>query len=373
MKYFKIGDCTVSALGYGCMRFPTVEDDVSRVDMEKTAALIDIAISGGINYFDTAWMYHGGTSESVIGKILSKYPRDSYYIADKFPGLDNSPFYKMEQIFSTQLERTGMEYFDFYLCHNVSEKNIDMYFDESVGAIDFLLKKKAEGKIRHLGFSTHGSIKTIKRFLDAYGKHMEFCQIQLNWLDWTFQNAERKVALLREYGLPVFVMEPVRGGRLTTLPESIAERLRKANPEYTAAEWALRFAGGTDGVALTLSGMSNEEQLRQNLGIFDDATLTDTERQTLVEAGREMASVGTVPCTACQYCTAYCPLELNIPWFIEHYNNHVFSKRDTPPNPKAFDVVPENKRPSACLSCHRCESVCPQHIKITEVIDKYRQ
>ncbi|MDE7233676.1 MAG: aldo/keto reductase, partial [Ruminiclostridium sp.] len=214
MIYKSFGEKKLSALALGAMRLPTVDGDDSRIDETRTAEMVDYAMKNGINYYDTAWGYHSGNSEIVMGKCLKKYPRESFYLASKFPGYDLSNMTKVREIFEKQLEKCQVDYFDFYLFHNVCEMNINEYLDPKYGILDYLLEQKKNGRIKHLGFSAHGSYDVMKRFLDAYGKHMEFCQIQLNWLDWSFQNAKEKVALLEEYKLPVWVMEPLRGGKL---------------------------------------------------------------------------------------------------------------------------------------------------------------
>ena len=191
MIYKEFKGKKLSALGMGTMRLPVIDGKNDVIDEAATAEMFDYAIEKGINYFDTAWGYHDGQSELVVGKLLKKYPRDSFYVATKFPGYDASNMNKVEEIFEKQLEKTGMEYFDFYLFHNVCELNIDGYLDEKYGIFDYLMKQKENGRIKHLGFSTHGSYDTVKRFLNAYGEHMEFCQIQLNYIDYEFQNAKR--------------------------------------------------------------------------------------------------------------------------------------------------------------------------------------
>lgn len=193
----KFQDLELSALGMGAMRLPTIDGNDAQIDEEKAFQMVDKAMEHGINYYDTAWGYHSGNSELVMGKALQKYPRDSFYLATKFPGYDLSNMDKVEEIFEKQLEKCGVEYFDFYLFHNVCEMNIDAYLDEKYGILDYLLKQKESGRIRHLGFSAHGSCEVMRRFLEAYGQHMEFCQIQLNYLDWTFQDAKAKVELLQ--------------------------------------------------------------------------------------------------------------------------------------------------------------------------------
>ena len=218
MIYKEFQDLKLSALGMGAMRLPTGANEAD-IDEAVTEEMVAYAMQNGVNYYDTAWGYHAGHSETVMGRVLGKYPRDSFYLATKFPGYDLSNMDKVEEIFEKQLEKCGVEYFDFYLFHNVCEMNIDAYLDPKYGIYDYLVKQKENGRIRHLGFSAHGSYDVMKRFLDAYGEKMEFCQIQLNWMDWTFQNAKAKVELLKEYHNPGWVMEPLRGGKLASLPE----------------------------------------------------------------------------------------------------------------------------------------------------------
>ena len=202
--------------------------------------MIAYAMKNGVNYYDTAWGYHGGQSEIVMGELLKEYPRDSFYLASKFPGYDLSNMGKVEEIFEKQLEKCQVDYFDFYLFHSVSEGNIDAYLDRSNRIYEYLCEQKKNGRIRHIGFSTHGTLETVKRFLDAYGDVIEFCQIQLNWLDWDYQKANEKVRLMNELNIPIWVMEPVRGGGLCRLAPKYADKLHAIAPERTFAEWAFR-------------------------------------------------------------------------------------------------------------------------------------
>jgi predicted aldo/keto reductase-like oxidoreductase len=355
------------------MRFPTVDGEMNRIDEEKTAEIVAYAMKNGVNYYDTAWGYHGGQSETVMGKILAKYPRDSFYLADKFPGYDLSTFEKKEEIFEKQLEKCQVDYFDFYLFHNVCEKNIEQFLDPKYDIYGYLTKKKNEGKIKHLGFSTHGSLDTIKRFLDAYGDSMEFCQIQLNWLDYEFQNAKAKIELLKEYNIPIWVMEPVRGGRLITLPEKHIERLKTLNKDRSLPEWAFRFLQSIDGVVVSLSGMSNMQQLTENIATYKEKQpLTKEEFDTLIDIAKEMTSKDSVPCTACKYCVSYCPKQLNIPWLLELYNEHNYSNGGFIAH-MALSSLDDDKKPSACIGCRSCEAVCPQRIKISEALAKFAE
>ncbi len=373
MIYNKFKDIELSALGFGCMRFPTLEDDNAKIDEEKSAELIDFAMKNGINYYDTAWGYHSGNSEIVTGKLLAKYPRESYYLASKFPGYDLSTFEKKEEIFAKQLEKCNVRYFDFYLFHNVCEKNIDRFLDPKYDVFGFLMKMKNEGKIKHLGFSAHGSIETVTRFLDAYGDHMEFAQIQLNWLDYKFQNAKRKIELLTERNIPIWVMEPVRGGRLVTLPDKYVEELGAIAPERSLPEWAFRFLQSIKEVTITLSGMSNMQQLSENIATYEERKpLSEIEFNTLLRIADEMTSKDSVPCTACKYCVSYCPQELNIPWLLELYNEYNYSDGGFIAN-MALSALDESKKPSACVGCRSCEEVCPQRIKISEALANFAE
>lgn len=365
MLYKEYQDGKISALGLGAMRLPVMDGDDSKIDEEKTAEMVACAMEKGINYYDTAWGYHGGNSELVLGKILSGYPRESYYLATKFPGYDLSNMGKVEEIFERQLEKCRVEYFDFYLFHNVCEMNIDAYLDEKYGIFAYLMKQKENGRIRHLGFSAHGSYDIMKRFLEAYGEHMEFCQIQLNWLDWSFQDAKAKVELLKEYGIPVWVMEPLRGGRLASLPETDAAKLKALRHDEEIPAWAFRFLQTIPEVKVVLSGMSNMEQLQDNIHTYEtDKPLTEEERKTLLGIAEEMVKKDSLPCTACHYCVSHCPKGLNIPELIELYNEHCFTGGGFIA-PMALMAVPKEKLPSACIGCKSCEAVCPQQLKIS--------
>lgn len=373
MVYNSFQDEKLSALGLGAMRLPVIEGDDSRIDAAETERLIDYAMEQGINYYDTAWGYHGGNSESVVGKILGKYPRESYYLATKFPGYDLNNMGKVEEIFEEQLKRCGVEYFDFYFFHNVTEKNIDAYLDKQYGIFDYLKKQKDAGRIRHLGFSAHGSLKTMGRFLDAYGPHMEFCMIQLNYLDYSFQKAKEKMALLAEHNIPVWVMEPLRGGKLATLPQEYCDKLQALRPEETVPGWAFRFIQSLPEVKVTLSGMSNFQQLQENIKTYEThEPLNQQEMDTILGIADSILSKKILPCTGCKYCLTYCEQELDIPTLLELYNEHSFSGGGFLA-PMALEAMPEEKRPSACIGCKSCEEVCPQEIKISEALADFTE
>ncbi|MBR4093668.1 MAG: aldo/keto reductase [Oscillospiraceae bacterium] len=361
----------LSALGMGCMRLPVTDEKNSSIDKSATREMIDYAIKNGVNYFDTAWGYHDGESENIVGEILSEYPRDSFYIATKFPGYDVSNMTKVEEIFEEQLKKCRVDYFDFYMFHNVCESNIEEYLDRQYGIYDYLMKQKENGRIRHLGFSTHGTLDTMKRFIDAYGKDMEFCQIQLNWVDWKMQNAKAKVEMLKDLNIPVWVMEPVRGGKLATLEEEYANELKTLRPDATPAEWSFRFLQSIPEVVVTLSGMSDMKQLIENIATYgEEKPLSEKETEKLFSVADAMTSKTTLPCTACRYCTTHCPMELDIPNLIDLYNEHVYSGGGFLA-PMAIGSLPDDKKPSACLSCRACEAVCPQNIKISEMMSDF--
>ena len=367
MIYNEFKGLKISALGMGTMRLPT-KKDYNDIDEEATYEMVKYAIDHGINYFDTAWGYHGGNSEIAMGNVLSKFPRESYYLATKFPGYDVSNMDKVEQIFEKQLKRLKVDYFDFYLFHNVCEKNINEYLDPQYKIYEYLLEQKRLGRIRHLGFSTHGSFETMQRFLDAYGKDMEFCQLQINYLDWKFQSAKEKVEMVAKLGIPVFVMEPVRGGKLATLPEEYSKILAEANKDYSAPEWAFRFVQNIPEVVLTLSGMSNFQQLKENIDTFEERKpLTEREENALMRVTDAMIEKTSLPCTSCRYCTDHCPMELDIPKIIELYNEHTMTGGGFIA-PMVIGTLPESKRPAACIGCQSCEAVCPQQIKISDMM-----
>ena len=371
MIYRKFQDLQLSALGMGAMRLPVVDGNDAVIDEPAAVEMVDYAMAHGVNYYDTAWGYHNGQSELVMGRALKRHPREKFYLATKFPGYDLANMPKVREIFPKQLEKCQVDYFDFYLFHNVCEMNIDAYLDPKYGIYDYLMEQKRAGKIRHLGFSAHGSIDVMKRFLDAYGKDMEFCQIQLNWLDWKFQDAEGKVKLLREHNIPVWVMEPLRGGRLARLSDEEAAKLAALRPDEAPAAWAFRFLQAIPEVTVTLSGMSNLEQLKQNIATYEtDVPLNGEEWKTLMSVADDMLGRKILPCTACHYCVSHCPQGLDIPSLLELYNEHNFTGGGFIA-PMVLGTLPEDKRPTACLHCHSCEAVCPQQIKISDAMESF--
>lgn len=373
MIYKQFQDLQLSALGMGAMRLPVIGGDDAKIDQLAVDRMVDVAMERGINYYDTAWGYHSGSSEIAIGRSLGRYPRERWHLATKFPGYDLSNMNQVKTIFERQLEKCGVDYFDFYLFHNVCEMNIEAYLDPKYGIFDYLTEQKRSGRIRHLGFSAHGSREVIQRFLEAYGKGMEFCQLQMNYLDWSFQDVKNKAALLAEYQIPIWVMEPLRGGKLASLAEEDAAKLKALRPDETIPAWAFRFLQSIPGVAVTLSGMSNMQQLEENLSTFEaEHPLNQQEMETLLGIADSMVQKTSVPCTACRYCTSHCPQSLDIPMLLELYNEHCFTGGGFIA-PMALMAVPEEKHPAACIGCRSCEAVCPQQIRISEALADFAQ
>ena len=349
----------ISRLGFGCMRLPLTPEKA--IDEPALQRMVDDAMAHGVNYFDTAWPYHGGQSELAIGKALARYPRASWFLADKYPGHQIASSYNPAEIFEQQLKKCGVEYFDFYLLHNVYENSIGVYTDPKWNILNYFREQKRLGRIRHLGFSSHARPDTLERFLDWAGDSMEFCQIQLNYLDWTLQDAKAKYDLLTARGIPVWVMEPLRGGKLAALAEQDAQRLRAVRPDETPAAWGFRWLQNLPNVKVVLSGMSDEAQMADNIRTFTSGTPQTAEEAALLADIAEGLK-NALPCTRCRYCCDGCPMQLDIPMLIHAYNDLKFGSSMTVP--MQMDALPEEKRPSACIGCGACAAVCPQKIDI---------
>jgi predicted aldo/keto reductase-like oxidoreductase len=372
------------------MRLPKTGNG-EEIDEPKARELIDYAYKQGVNYFDTAYRYHDGASESFIGKALKQYPRDSWYLATKLPGhmmsgvngawrfsglLANRPGKAPAEIFQEQLEKCGVDYFDFYLLHNLCETSYDFYTDDNLGVVTYLLEQKKAGYIRHLGFSAHGRPETIDRFLawseEKFGACFEFVQIQLNYLDWTLQEAGKKYDVITKHGIPIMVMEPCRGGRLVSLGESDA-MLKEARPNDSIASWAFRFLQSLPNVQVVLSGMTTMEQLRENVALFaKNDPISASEKQLLDEAIKPLLNL--VPCTACRYCCEACPQNLDIPKLISLYNEAKDADNVTWMQIGfTMDAMKEAELPAACIACGACAKLCPQGIAIPDVMKKFAE
>jgi predicted aldo/keto reductase-like oxidoreductase len=336
-----------------------------------------------VNYFDTAYRYHGGESETFVGEVLEQFPRDTFYLATKMPGhmmeykdgvykftglLANREPRSPQEVFEEQLERCRVDYFDFYLLHNVSEASWDFYTNEEIGVVEYLLKQKQAGRIRHLGFSSHGRADTIEKFLSKYDC-FEFVQIQLNYLDWTLQNAGKKYEVITKHGLSVISMESCRGGRLVSLSPEANVMLKSTRPNDSIVSWAFRFLQSLPNISVILSGMTTLEQLKENIGLFskEDPT-TNQEKELLQKAVKTMADM--VPCTACFYCIEACPQELDIPKLISASNEMRFAAASSTKGFN-FKAKTKNEMPSACIACGACSKLCPQGIDIPSVLKQF--
>ena len=372
MIYNDFQDLKLSALGMGNMRLPVLDGNDNNIDVDAAKEMIAFCMKSGINYYDTAYGYHGGNSELVVGELLKNYDRSDFYLASKFPGYDLSNMPKVEEIFEEQLKKCQVDYFDFYLFHNVCEMNIDAYLNPEYRIFDYLMEQKQNGRIRHLGFSTQGDIECITRFLKAYGKYMEFSQLELNYFVYRFQDAKGKVELLDEWNIPVWVMEPVRGGQLAELSPEAADKLKQARPDEDIPAWAFRFLQSIPSVTVTLSGMSNMEQLKANISTYAESRpLDEAEMQLILGIAKEMISKTTVPCTGCHYCVSKCPKSLDIPFLLKQYNEAMVAGAGEFIAPMALSSIAKEKQPECCINCHSCEKVCPQTIKIPEELKKF--
>ena len=368
MLYNSFQNLSLSALGFGTMRLPTLPD--GEIDQEQLDKMVDLAMAAGVNYFDTAYPYHNGKSELAVGRSLARYPRESWYLADKFPGHQNVAGVRQmqpEDIFEQQLVKCGVDYFDFYLLHNVNENSMCYYGKSENRYMEYFLEQKARGRIRHLGFSTHGAPDCIERFLERWGEHLEFCQIQLNYVDWTLQDAERKCEILKKAGIPVWVMEPVRGGKLARFDAAIEEKLRAARPDESIPAWAFRWLRTVPKPTMILSGMSNLAQMEDNLNTFrEDRPLSEAELALLDEARASLATM--IPCTSCRYCCEGCPMGLDIPSMLAMANDMAVSASFT--TVARYTALGDGKRASDCIGCGQCAQACPQKIDVPAELQK---
>lgn len=383
----------VSLLGYGCMRFPTFETDeldnrgrkIKAIDMKKSQEIIDYAIANGINHFDTAWNYHNEKSAVAIGQMLKKYPRESFTLANKMPGWLITGPEKAQELFDEQLRRCDVEYFDYYLCHAISEKEgYDKPYEE-FGGYDVLAKEKEKGRIKRLGFSFHGDKELFTYLLNK--RPWDFVLLQINYIDWVDQEAEFFYNELVKRGIQCMVMEPLKGGALASLTPDANEILLNYAPDKSVASWAFRYVGSLPNVLTILSGMTKMEHLKDNLATFTNfQPLTEEERGVLDKAIAEYRRYKQIGCTACKYCMP-CKYGVDIPAVFEAYNKCVKESnipdmegpRDAKFNKKKraflatyYNTVPEGARAERCISCGECQTLCPQKLNVPELIFKMK-
>lgn len=359
-------------LGFGMMRLPLMEGGTWKdIDREKTREMIDAYLAAGFTYFDTAYIYHGGSSEKVFGDLIAdRYPRESYTITDKMPVWLIKEQSDYDKIFEKQLQRTRAGYFDYYFLHAIGSQSIpDLDRFDGFG---YLQKKKKEGLIKHAGFSFHGNAETLERLLREHPE-TELVQLQLNYADWDSASVEARKCyeLCEKYGKAVSVMEPVKGGSLAKVPVEIEKIFKNANPEASTVSWALRFAGSPKNVMVVLSGMSNPEQLKENMAIFDDfKPLSEAEQATVKEAADAYEKMIAIPCTACHYCTDGCPMHIAIPEYFSNYNTMKLYGYEPSMQNMYDSLAKDYGKASECIGCGQCEEHCPQHLAIIENLKK---
>ena len=366
-------------LGFGFMRLPLKDqNDPASIDLDAVKQMVDAFLERGFTYFDTAYMYHGGQSERAIREALVKrHDRDSFTLATKLPSMFLKNEGDQERIFEEQMEKCGVEYFDYYLLHNL---NTSYY--EAVKRFDsfaFVQKKKEEGKIRHMGFSFHDTPELLDEILTAHPE-TEFVQLQINYMDWESQSIQSRRCweVARKHGKPVVVMEPVKGGMLAALPEKAEQLLKEHQPERSLPSWAIRFAAGLEGVLMVLSGMSGMEQLLDNTGYMQNfEPLSGDEQALLQQVVQSINETIAIPCTACEYCVKGCPKNIAIPKYFSMYNMDNREKlRTGDPNRWTINelyyanMAKTFGKASDCIGCRKCEQSCPQHIEITKWLRK---
>lgn len=360
-RQFKNTEKRVSILGMGGMRFPTLED--GEIDVKNAELIIDYAYSAGVNYYDTAYMYHGGKSEAFMANALRKYPRESYFLTDKMPIWMTEMPDDVTKIFNNQLERCGVEYFDFYLCHALNKADFEKF--KEFKAIDFLFDKKKEGKIKNIGFSFHDTPEVLDEILRSYS--WDVCQLQLNYLDWEHQRAGEQYEICKKHGVQVIVMEPVRGGTLADLGAKANGYLKSENPDKSIASWAIRFAMEKENVLTVLSGMSNIEQVKDNVKTASGVlSFNDSENTALKYALEEFKKSAIIPCTACNYCDG-CPVGIDIRQIFKIYNADAYNKNKYGLK-KEYEKI-KNKA-DKCIKCGKCARVCPQGIDIPKELEE---
>ena len=360
MIYNDFHGLTLSRLGFGCMRFAS-DPATGEIDQNKVNAMFDLAIANGVNYFDTAYPYLGGKSELAMAEALKKYPRGSYFIADKFPGHSLPGPVDNIALFNLSLKKCNTEYFDFYLLHNITEWSVKIYESEEYHIIPDILKMKEEGKIRHFGFSFHGGPELLEDFLNRHEGIFEFVQIQCNYLDWTLQDAKKKYDIITKHGLGVWVMEPCRGGKLAVLPEEMSAQLKAFDKDASDASYAFRWLQALPNIKVILSGMNEVSQVEDNLNTFRTyRPLSEEESLTLAHIAESMKK--GVPCTQCRYCCDGCPMELDIPYLLACYNDYKYAQSVT--SSMRLDGLDPDKLPSACIGCGQCSHACPQGIDV---------
>lgn len=356
--------CTIPQLGFGLMRLPQ-KDGI--IDVEQVKKMADHFMAKGFTYFDTAYVYGGGASELAAKEaIVSRFPRESFQLADKLPVIDIKKEEDMEAFVQTSLERTGAGYFDFYLLHSLNASKVEIC--DKFNAWDYMLKLKERGIAKHVGFSFHDSAEVLDRILTDHPE-MEFVQLQINYADWDSANVQSRACyeVARKHNKPVLIMEPVKGGSLVTMTPEIQAKFKAANPDVSVASWAVRFAASLDGIVTVLSGMSDLQQMEDNTSYMEHfQPLNDSERAVIDEVVKILNSIPTIPCTACRYCVDGCPMQINIPAIFSAYNTYLVYGNLQGAKNSYKNAIKDHGMASSCVHCLQCEAQCPQKINITE-------
>ena len=356
-------------LGFGLMRLPlTNPDEASSIDVEQVKDMVDAFIENGFTYFDTAWMYCGFQSECAAKEALvDRYPRDSYTLADKLHAGYIKTREDRDKIFNEQLRKTGVEYFDYYLLHDIGVDHYKIY--QELDCFTWLKEKKEQGLVRHIGFSFHDSAKMLDQVLTEHPE-VEFVQLQLNYLDWDSEGVQSRKCYETavKHGKPVIVMEPVKGGTLAKVPERAERMFKEYHPDMSVPSWAIRFAASNEHVMMVLSGMSNMEQLQDNMSYMADFQPLNEEEQEIIRKAVEIINSGIeIPCTGCSYCTEGCPQNIAIPEYFSLYNADLqeCEEKGWKPQGEYYDRLTKTfGKASDCVECGQCESVCPQHLPV---------
>lgn len=358
-RTFKQTGEKVSLLGFGLMRLPRLVPDKADIDEELACKMVDYAIEHGVTYFDTAYPYHEGKSELFVAKALSKYPRESFTLADKLPMWELSETKTAEMLFEEQLKKCNVEYFDFYLCHALDRNRIELL--TKYGAYDYLVEQKKKGRIKHLGFSFHDDPQYLEQILSSFD--FDFVQIQLNYLDWEMYHSREQYEICEKHGKQVVIMEPCRGGTLADLGEDVNKIFKEARPDKSIPSWAFRYVGSLENVLCVLSGMTVMEHVTDNVATFENFEyLTEGDKETIDKALTEYRKSVIVPCTGCRYCMD-CPMGVDIPEVFRIFNRSRFT-HDEGFLKVGLDKLDEKKLPTHCISCKKCMKHCPQHIEI---------
>ena len=359
----------LSQLGFGCMRFAS-DPETGEIDQAKVNAMFDLAIREGVNYFDTAYPYLGGKSEIAMAEALSGYPRESYYLADKFPGHSLTGPIDNIALFNVSLRKCRTDYFDFYLLHAIQTNNYKKY--DEYGIWDYVKGLKEEGLVKNYGFSFHATPELLDKILTEH-PDVDFIQLQINYADWENPSVQSRgiYEVARKHSKPIVIMEPVKGGNLANPPQEVKKIFDEVNPGASYASWAIRFAASLDGVLTVLSGMSDTEQMKDNLSYMKDfKPLNEAEQEAIGKAQAVYGKLDTIPCTACRYCTEGCPKSINIPEIFKAVNHRNSSGQIERSAEEYAGAVNSAGRASDCIKCRQCEKACPQHIKITEELEK---